>query len=178
MVTSKTFLASLSFGNVESIFKTIFSSANATPEFEGRGGEQLGSLISNCLSRAYESSQSIDLKQLCIFPEKHCWKIYVDILVSIYKHFVFSTITRIERTNLKILECGGNLFDAISLAVKAALFNTRIPRVEGAVMDGGTVDLKLSDDMFDCIQLNIGKSPILVYLHECYVLQCEFYIFI
>lgn len=57
------------------------------------------------------------------------------------------------------------MFDAISLAVKAALFNTRIPRVEGAVMDGGTVDLKLSDDMFDCIQLNIGKSPILV--HEC-----------
>lgn len=76
-----------SFKNFVLTVKIIFSSANATPEFEGRGGEQLGALISNCLARAYESSQAIDLKQLCIFPEKHCWKIYVDILVSINHYF-------------------------------------------------------------------------------------------
>lgn len=63
---------------------------------------------------------------------------------------------------LKILECGGNLFDAVSLAVKAALFNTRVPKVQAALMDGGTVDLTLSDDPYDCERLKIDSVPLLV----------------
>lgn len=59
-----------------------FSSANATPEFEGRGGEQLANSISNMMQRAYQSSDAFNLKQLCIFEGKQCWKLYVDILVS------------------------------------------------------------------------------------------------
>ncbi|CAB3240356.1 unnamed protein product [Arctia plantaginis] len=118
-------------------------SANATPEFEGRGGEQLAIGISNLLQRAYHSSQALDLKQLCIFEGKQCWKLYVDIL---------------------ILECGGNLCDAVSLAVKAALFNTRIPFVKAALMDGGNVDLQLSDDPYDSKLLNVGSAPLLVTL--------------
>lgn len=63
---------------------------------------------------------------------------------------------------LQILECGGNVFDAVSLAVKAALFNTRVPLVTAAIMDGGNVDLTLSDDPFDCERLQIENVPILV----------------
>ncbi|XP_063825790.1 exosome complex component RRP42 [Ostrinia nubilalis] len=118
-------------------------SANATPEFEGRGGEQLASSISNLMQRAYNSSQAFNLKQLCIFEGKQCWKLYIDIL---------------------ILECGGNLCDAVSLAVKAALFNTRIPFVKAALMDGGNVDLQLSDDPYDSKLLNVGSAPLLVTL--------------
>ncbi|XP_034831704.1 exosome complex component RRP42 [Maniola hyperantus] len=118
-------------------------SANATPEFEGRGGEQLANSISNMMQRAYQSSQAFDLKQLCIFEGKQCWKLYVDIL---------------------ILECGGNLCDAVSLAVKAALFNTRIPFVKAALMDGGNVDLQLSDDPYDSKLLDVGSAPLLVTL--------------
>ncbi|CAK1544559.1 unnamed protein product [Leptosia nina] len=118
-------------------------SANATPEFEGRGGEQLANRISNLLQRAYHSSQAFNLKQLCIFEGKQCWKLYVDIL---------------------ILECGGNLCDAVSLAVKAALFNTRIPFVKAALMDGGNIDLQLSDDPFDSKRLEVGTAPLLVTL--------------
>ncbi|KAM3967597.1 exosome complex component Rrp42 [Aphomia sociella] len=118
-------------------------SANATPEFEGRGGEQLASSISNMMQRAYHSSQAFNLKQLCIFEGKQCWKLYIDIL---------------------ILECGGNLCDAVSLAVKAALFNTRIPFVKAALMDGGNVDLQLSDDPYDSKFLNVGSAPLLVTL--------------
>ncbi|XP_013194741.1 exosome complex component RRP42 [Amyelois transitella] len=118
-------------------------SANATPEFEGRGGEQLANSISNMMQKAYHSSQAFDLKQLCIFEGKQCWKLYVDIL---------------------ILECGGNLCDAVSLTVKAALFNTRIPFVKAALMDGGNVDLQLSDDPFDCKLLDAGSAPLLVTL--------------
>ncbi|XP_045447650.1 exosome complex component RRP42 [Melitaea cinxia] len=118
-------------------------SANATPEFEGRGGEQLANNISNMMQRAYNSSQAFDLKQLCILEGKQCWKLYVDIL---------------------ILECGGNLCDAVSLAVKAALFNTRIPFVKAALMDGGSVDFQLSDDPYDCKLLDTGTAPLLVTL--------------
>ncbi|CAH2239516.1 exosome complex component RRP42 [Pararge aegeria] len=118
-------------------------SANATPEFEGRGGEQLANSISNMMQRAYQSPQAFDLKQLCIFEGKQCWKLYVDIL---------------------ILECGGNLCDAVSLAVKAALFNTKIPFVKAALMDGGNIDLQLSDDPYDSKLLDVGSAPLLVTL--------------
>jgi hypothetical protein len=64
----------------------------------------------------------------------------------------------------QILECGGNLFDAVSLAVKAALHNTRVPKVKAACMDGGTVDLQLSDDPFDCFHLDMSAAPCLLTL--------------
>ena len=57
-----------------------FSSANATPEFEGRGGEELASEISNMLLRVYGC---LDLQKLCIIPKQQCWVLYIDILVKI-----------------------------------------------------------------------------------------------
>lgn len=50
----------------------------------------------------------------------------------------------------------------MSLAVKAALFNTRIPFVKAALMDGGDVDLQLSDDPYDSKLLDVGSAPLLV----------------
>ncbi|NXU56615.1 EXOS7 protein, partial [Turnix velox] len=79
-------------------------SPSAISEFEGRGAEELGSDIANTLCRVYSSEGCVDLKALCINPRDHCWILYVDVLV---------------------LENGGNLFDTISIAVKAAFFNTR-----------------------------------------------------
>ncbi|XP_058837034.1 exosome complex component RRP42 [Topomyia yanbarensis] len=116
-------------------------SANATPDFEGRGGEALATEIANTLSKAYLSQQVFDLGPLCILAKHQCWKLYVDIL---------------------ILECGGNLFDAVSLAVKAALFNTKLPKVSSAELDGGSMDIILSDDPYDCERLDIGPAPLLV----------------
>lgn len=116
-------------------------SSNALLDFEGRGGEELALEISNCLRIAYASPNAFDLKSLCILPKHQCWKLYVDVL---------------------ILQCSGNLYDAISFAVKCALFNTKIPRVSSALLDGGNVDLVLSDDVHDCDRLNIESAPILV----------------
>lgn len=59
-----------------------FSSANATPAFEGRGGEDLANELSAALTRAYSAPKALDLKALCILPGFQCWKLYVDILVS------------------------------------------------------------------------------------------------
>ncbi|XP_044312197.1 exosome complex component RRP42 isoform X3 [Varanus komodoensis] len=55
-------------------------SANATPEFEGRGGEELGTEIANTLYRIFKNESCVDLKLLCINPREHCWVLYVDVL--------------------------------------------------------------------------------------------------
>lgn len=68
-----------------------FSSANATPDFEGRGGENLAIEISNCLASAYKSRNAFDLEQLSILAGRKCWKIYVDILVRKQQEFVLTS---------------------------------------------------------------------------------------
>jgi len=118
-------------------------SANATPEFEGRGGEELANQIAKFLHQAYSSSDTLNLTDLCVLPNLQCWVLYIDIL---------------------ILECGGNLFDAVSLAVKSALYTTEIPTIKIAAMDGDQPELELSDDPFDIKRLNIENAPCVVTL--------------
>lgn len=119
-------------------------SANATPEFEGRGGEELATEISSMLARAYDCPSCMDLKQLCVVEAKQCWVIYIDVL---------------------LLECGGNLFDAASIAVKAALFNTSIPTLT-VTQDEGHIELELSDDPFDVQRLDVAHAPCIVTLNK------------
>ena len=59
-------------------------SANATPEFQGRGGEQIASQIVNILTNLFSSS-NFNLEQLCIVPGKKCWRLNVDIVVGVYR---------------------------------------------------------------------------------------------
>lgn len=115
-------------------------SANASPEFEGRGGDELGAMLAKTLENAYNHKSAIDLESLCILPGKQCWVLYIDALV---------------------LECGGNLFDCVSLAVKAALHNTRIPNVTVSTEEGG-VELEISDDPHDCRRLDVSSVPVTV----------------
>ena len=60
----------------------VCSSANATPAFEGRGGEELATEITNFLYRAYSASTVLDVTSLCLQTGKLCWVLYVDVLVS------------------------------------------------------------------------------------------------
>ena len=150
--------------------RLVFSvdcSANATPEFEGRGGDDLATEISGLLSRAYGHSSVFDLGQLCVLKGSQCWVLYIDIL---------------------ILECGGNLFDAVSMGVKAAMHSTRIPNVkvvhtmcvprlqaalhpmifcchyQVTAVDGGEPEMELSDDPYDGKRLELSNAPVLVTL--------------
>lgn len=116
-------------------------SANATPDFEGRGGEDLAVQIANTLSAAYHSPAAFDLKKLCIVKGRKCWKFFVDVL---------------------ILECGGNLYDAVSLAVKAALWNTQIPLIKKVDVDGNNIELSVSDELYDCNKLDVANAPVMV----------------
>lgn len=58
------------------------SSANATPEFQGRGGDSIASQIVNILTNLF-STENFDLSQLCIVEGKKCWHLYIDIVVII-----------------------------------------------------------------------------------------------
>lgn len=65
-------------------------SANATPEFEGRGGEELAMEISNTLQKTYSSPNAFDLKLLCILLKQQCWKLFIDVLVGVFFiHLIF-----------------------------------------------------------------------------------------
>lgn len=120
-------------------------SANASPEFEGKGGDDLATEISNVLTLAYKSPDAFDLKGLCILPHKKCWKMIVDVLV---------------------LQCGGNLFDAVGIVVKAALYNTELPNITAATLDGGDADIQLSDDPYDCVKLDVTNYPLVITLSK------------
>lgn len=86
----------------------LYSSANATPEFEGRGGDDLGTEIANTLYRIFNNKSSVDLKSLCISPREHCWILYVDVLVSItllywpYSTFVGSQLAYFPPTAFSV----------------------------------------------------------------------------
>jgi len=119
-------------------------SANATPEFEGRGGEALASEITALLTRAYACPNTMNYQSLCVLPGQQCWLLYVDVL---------------------LLECGGNLFDAVSLAVKAALANTKIPNVTMTKDEGG-IELDVSDDPHDYKQIDVSSAPLVVTVNK------------
>lgn len=120
-------------------------SANATPAFEGRGGEELATEITNLLYRAYSADTVIDVKSLCLQEGKLCWVLYVDVL---------------------LLECGGNLFDAASIAVKSALFNTKIPSVSVTQEESGQTELDVSDDPYNVKRLDVTATPCIVTLSK------------
>lgn len=61
-----------------------------------------------------------------------------------------------------MLECGGNLFDAVSLAVKAALWTTQVPLVRSVNVDGNLIEMDVSDELSDCQKLNVQNAPIMV----------------
>ncbi|XP_037952122.1 exosome complex component RRP42-like [Teleopsis dalmanni] len=120
---------------------SVDCSGNADIAFEGRGGDALATELAAALANTYDSPLAFDLTDLCILSGQHCWKIYVDIM---------------------ILECGGNLYDAVSLATKAALFNVKIPRVTASLLDAGESELTITDNIYDCSRINVESVPIII----------------
>ncbi|KZV16934.1 hypothetical protein F511_23101 [Dorcoceras hygrometricum] len=89
-------------------------SSTAEPTFEGRGSEELTAELSSALQICLLGGKSgagagIDLSSLSIIEGKVCWDLYIDGLV---------------------LSSDGNMLDALGAAVKAALSNTAIPKVQ------------------------------------------------
>uniref|UniRef100_A0A915J4L9 Ribosomal RNA-processing protein 42 n=1 Tax=Romanomermis culicivorax TaxID=13658 RepID=A0A915J4L9_ROMCU len=122
-------------------------SANASPEFEGRGGESFANEISEALYSAYNNKYTEEaiLKKLLLLENQLCWLLYVDVVV---------------------LECqGGNAFDCASLAVKCALYDLKIPKATVSYNENGRADVELTsknDDYDDIWRLDVRSAPILL----------------
>ncbi|CAG2122751.1 unnamed protein product, partial [Medioppia subpectinata] len=74
---------------------------------------------------------------------KHFWVIHIDIVV---------------------LECGSlpSLIDSAAIAVKSALFDTKIPKVSPILGDDN--DFVVSDDEFESTRLDVSSVPLFVTL--------------
>ncbi|OZJ04897.1 hypothetical protein BZG36_02510 [Bifiguratus adelaidae] len=102
-------------------------SPSASQQFEGRGADEINNEYTQALQRIYSGKQcGINLKKLCIIPRMQCWVIYIDALV---------------------LDYDGNVFDAITIATRATLFNTRIPKTTIADMGEGAMEFEVLDDV-------------------------------
>ncbi|XP_031264826.1 exosome complex component RRP42-like isoform X1 [Pistacia vera] len=123
-------------------------SPTAAPMFEGRGGEDLSAELSGALQRCLLGSKSgagagIDLSSLVVVEGKVCWDLYIDGLV---------------------VSADGNVLDALGAAIKAALSNTGIPRVNvaaGAANDDQP-EVDISDEEF--LQFDTSGVPVIVTL--------------
>lgn len=108
---------------------TVECSSLASPDFVGRGAADLNAELSQLLTRLYASPATRGLRQgLSLIPGKKCWILHVDALV---------------------LDSGGNLFDALSIAVRAALCVCVLPNV---VVIAGEADdddeIEVDEDVF------------------------------
>ncbi|KAI1285920.1 Exosome complex exonuclease RRP42 [Halotydeus destructor] len=115
-------------------------SANASPTFEGRGGEEMVTELVSILNSSIGSA--IDRKSLCVIHGKQVWTLYIDILV-----LEFSSKP--------------SLYDCSGFGVKAALFDTRIPRV---TLNTESQEMELSDDISEVIEVNIDRVPLILTL--------------
>ncbi|KAL6599973.1 hypothetical protein ACP70R_045624 [Stipagrostis hirtigluma subsp. patula] len=127
---------------------SVDCSPTASPSFEGRGSEELSTELSFALERCLMGVKSgagaaIDLSSLVIVAGKVCWDLYIDGLV---------------------VSSDGNLLDALAAAVKAALSDTCIPKVNvslSAATDGEP-EVDVSDEEF--LQLDTSFVPVIVTL--------------
>jgi exosome complex component RRP42 len=137
------------------LFCTVECSACASPEYEGRGGEQWSSELAGFLDRSLRPLPSesnnlqveprhhgIDLGQLKIITGKTCWNLYVDALV---------------------LNDDGNVLGALSLAALAALSDTKIPRVSILAGENGEEpEIELDDDPESSERLDLKYASAIV----------------
>ncbi|KAF9934795.1 Exosome complex component RRP42 [Linnemannia zychae] len=115
---------------------------SASQQFEGRGADDLNNELTQMMTRFLSHSSTaaptsslpssstggINLSKLCIIPGEQCWILYIDAL---------------------ILDYGGNLVDAIFMATRAAIFDTRIPKTEVQDLGDGNFDFEVLDDAED-----------------------------
>jgi len=118
-------------------------SPSAAREFEGRGAEELNGELAGLLQRIFDNKSALDLKKLCIIPGQRCWILYVDALV---------------------LDSGGNLIDAISIASKAALFNTKIPKINLVPGEHEQMEIEIDDESNEWTRIDTENIPICVTL--------------
>ncbi|KAH7701438.1 3' exoribonuclease [Aphelenchoides avenae] len=118
--------------------------ANATPQWAGKGGAEFGEDIAKALFSAYDNDEVLpDIKKF-ILAKTHMWVVYVDVV---------------------ILQCGGNVLDAASIGVKAALSDVQLNEVLVRPADEGKVIVDLPENT-RLWKLDVRKAPIVVCVNK------------
>lgn len=130
---------------------SVDCSAIASPKFEGRGGDDIAQEIAIILSNAIVPN--IDRKSLCISPGHKVWIIYIDVIILDYS-------------------CASQLLDLSAMGIKAALQDTRVPKLIADEEDPN--DFVLSDQFEEYCPFNTRDLPLLLTLtriHDQYVVD-------
>jgi len=129
-------------------FGKLKCSVDCTRSSVLEGDEALKNLnitLTSGLSKLLSESKTLDLASLCIIKGKQVWFLYLDAMV---------------------LDIGGNLLDALSIASYAALSTTKLPYVK--VVTGEEeeeTEIEVSDDPYESKPLvGVEKLPITVSL--------------
>ncbi|KHN00660.1 Exosome complex component RRP42 [Glycine soja] len=131
----------------------IDCSSTAEPAFEGRGGDELAAELSNALQHCLLGGKSGEglfspYSEDYAFPFMllHLFNIAVELLALLFS------------------PSDGNLLDALGAAIKAALSNTGIPRVEVAAGTSNDEhpEVDVSDEEF--LQFDTSRVPVIVTL--------------
>lgn len=98
----------------------------------------------------------MDLTALCIIPRKSCWVVFVDALV---------------------LSLDGSLPDALAIACRAALADTRVPKVDVIAGEDpeDEPEIELDDDPASAARLELASWPTIVTVSQagpCYLVDC------
>lgn len=135
-----------SLHNAGMVVCQVDSSPSLSRVSDAREIENLCIQSSEYMNRLLNSSKSgLDLQKLVIVPGVSHWILYIDVLV---------------------LDYAGNLMDAIMLATRAALINTRMPK---CVVDNTGGHFEVADDETEVVP-GSDNVPICVTLNE--VRQC------
>jgi exosome complex RNA-binding protein Rrp42 (RNase PH superfamily) len=118
----------------------IPSSSSAVKGVDEKATQERNNLMATGLQHILSSS--FDLKQLCIVKGKHCWALYVDVL---------------------ILESDGNTLDAAVMTARAALSSTKLPGVS-VEEDAEAESIELSSDPNDSKSIDCSNLPLTITL--------------
>eukprot|EP00252_Welwitschia_mirabilis_P023179 TRINITY_DN649_c0_g1_i1.p1 TRINITY_DN649_c0_g1~~TRINITY_DN649_c0_g1_i1.p1 ORF type:complete len:287 (-),score=79.76 TRINITY_DN649_c0_g1_i1:418-1278(-) len=137
---------STTHANMGKIDVFVECSSTADPEFERRGGDTLAQELAEALQRCLfggknGAGSALDMSSLTVIEGKVCWNLCIDGLV---------------------VSSDGNLLDALGIAMKAALSNTAIPKVEAPSGVASEYDINISEDEFTC--MDVTNLPLIVTL--------------
>ncbi|PAV79621.1 hypothetical protein WR25_17268 [Diploscapter pachys] len=123
---------------------SVDCSANATPQFEGKGGNEFADEIACALRTAYSNDYVVpDFEKLAVSPS-HVWILHVDIV---------------------ILQYGGSIIEAASIGAIAALTDTNICEVETKPADENRVTVEMSE-MGKVWNLDTTRFPVIVSVNK------------
>jgi len=112
----------------------------ASPNFEAGPPREDAIELARVIDRGIRESKAIDLSQLCITPGEKVWIIFIDI---------------------HVLNDGGNIMDAASLATTAALLNTKLPEERYQLNTNGDKRLPIRNIPIATTAITLGDTIIL-----------------